>query len=328
MNKIICVCCTPYQLLNAINLKITKYRIERYDLILVNRFKEAKSYYEILRKKNFFDKVYFCDEKQENLEKERKIIINLTVKDYIEGFKVEDYSELIIGNYSYFSDILFSEIKRLNNKVIVNILEDGVGSYTREIGGMRKEKRIINKILGKSFIRKKDIKNSFVYSKSLVSFKTNYNFIQTPVISDDVFDKIVDLLEIERKKIKAPKVIYFDQPFMSDGINIDETKVVKNLLKEYKEVTIKLHPRQLESRYENINNINFMEDLKMPWEIAIKFIDNIEECKFITVNSTAVFTPSILCGMKVDIRLLNDKFKDNKKYDAELFIEKFKKEYL
>ena len=338
MKKVIFVCCTPYQLLNAINLKTNNYYNDICDIVLVNHYKDAKRYYEVLRNKDFFDSIYFLDLKKENTTEKKNLAKNLykrinkyfiTTKDYIENFEIKNYDELIIGNNLYFSNVLFADIKRINNKAIVNLLEDGLGTYVKKFEILDRKTIQRNKLFRRYFIEEKNISKALVYNTSLLSFKSTYKFEEVPIISDEVFNKIVELLEIKIEKIKMPRIIYFDQPFTLDGVNISEVNVMEDILREYKEVAIKLHPRQLKSRYEKRSNVSFIENLEIPWEIAIKFIDNIEECKFITVNSTAVFTPGILYGKKVDILLLNDKFKSNKGYEeTEIFIEKFKKEYL
>ena len=331
--KAIAICCTPYQILNLINLSMNQFQDYEVDVVIVDHFEGYdKLYYKFIEKK-IFNKVYLCKHKyiKDNGLKEHKNLYFNLIENYIENFKIYKYDKFILGNNLIISNILFAKLKRINKNLEVVLIEDGLLTYTSEFEELKTYVKFIRRMMGQPIIEKKYINSIYVYDKELICYKVNSNtqVINLEKISDRVANVIKDVfIDDSIDNNIYQNIIYLDQPFTSDNLNISEKEVLGNITKYLgDEITVKLHPRQNKKIYDSFN-VNILEKSKCIWEIELLSINNLEEKTIVTVNSSAAFTPILLYGVETNIILLNDIFnKDNKNNLVYKFINKFIEKY-
>lgn len=331
--KAIAICCTPYQILNLINLSINQFHNYEIDLVLVDHFEGYDKLYNKFIDKKIFNKVYLCKHKyiKENGLKEHKNLYFNIIENYIENFKMDKYDKFILGNNLIISNILFAKLKKLNKNLDVVLIEDGLLTYTSEFEELKTYVKFIRRMMGQPIIEKKYIKSIYVYDRDLICYKINSNtqLINLEKINNRVANVIKDIFMDDITDSNIYKnIIYLDQPFTSENLNISEKEVLKNIKKYLgNEITVKLHPRQNKEIY-NCFDLNILEKSKCIWEIELLSINNLEEKTIVTVNSSAAFTPILLYGVETNIILLNNIFnKYNQNNLVYKFINKFIEKY-
>lgn len=303
-----------------------------FDLIILNHFKQASELFEEIKKSKIFRNVYYYDDTvlKNNKWKEIKAVLFNDLKKIFECKNIFDYDNLIISNQSIFSDVLFGYMHKKNNNINIYIIEDGMATYVKKLAFNESGKMfVLRKVLRKPMISHDYIKKIYVYDKELISYKTDAEVENIPKINNETLNLLKKIFKDNLKYNEALKCknIYFDQPFTVDKINIDERMILQNLIKKIKYLTLKVHPRQKKEIYCNINYELYNEKNNM-WEIEISNYSKTDNINLISVNSTCVFTPTLLYGYKFKIFILDkivENYLDTNNFD--IFLEKFIEKY-
>ena len=331
--KAIAICCTPYQILNLINLSMNQLSDYKVDLIIVDHFEGYYDVYNKLKKSKVFNKIYLCKQKyitEQGLKEHKNLYFNI-VENYIKDFAVDKYNKFIIGNNLIISNILFAKLRKINKDLEVVLIEDGVGTYTYGFQELKTYVKYIRRLLGNPIIEKKDIKTIYVYDKELLCYEvgSNVKVVDLPKINKEVMDlSRYVFIDTKSNKNTYNDIIYLDQPFTSEGVNISEKDVLNSVIKCFgSNISVKLHPRQDKDIYEGIN-AKILKESNVIWEIELLQIDNLKDKTIITVNSSAAFTPILLYGENINIILLNNILNESSNDSLVYrFINKFIKKY-
>ena len=316
--KSLFVCYTEYQVFNAISI-VKERKNERVELFLIN---PNKIMIDIVSAKE-------VKESFQNIELLKVNIPNGVKSTIINKFtkKVNKFEYLFIANINTFTNLLFNSLYKVNNKIKVILFEDGLGSYIRKIEGVSQyRKKIFILMTGKRIISNNDIESLYIRDKALLSYTVNKK------INIEEFSYIQDILMFKKYILKGKNNIFFDQPFTVDNIKIDEIDLLDKVSKVTGEILLKYHPRQKKKLYSSLELIKELKNIKM-WEFEANN-PSIESCNLITVNSTAVFIPTLLYGYKPKIIILNKLvLKENPDLNIKwmetfnIFLEKFKGKY-
>ena len=304
------ICDTPYQLLNVLNIVFHDYDIDTdekcvtRDLYIINQFKSASNLKDRIAEKNIFSHVYL-------LKKDDTKFMKVGIKRHIrmsadflgprtflsKRFKDYDMSQLSYEDYDVvYASGAFSTVAailKINPRAKFILYDDGLGSYSgdfliRSSGGKlnrafcmlfhvgsyvcKPEKLLINNvsICHSTSVKKEDIYPLPSFDKSFVEF----------------CNEIFDCVDVDNKKI-----VWLSQP-MDCSVGAMETRdLVRDVLLNFKkDITVRMHPRDLDKEYYQAFNIDDGKDL---WELSI-LNRNPEELILLGSYSSAQITPKIL----------------------------------
>lgn len=326
--KIAIICNTYYQAYTAINLKYSFFVTDRVDVFIADNL-ESKKIKSIFEDENYFNNIYFFENKDITLGVKRKLryIINNT-ETFVTNRRYECvlYDIILLSNISAFACKLYAENKMKNKNLEIILFEDGLRDYVLNYmdyiqkNKFYKKMKFIYRLINKPFINQNTISKCYIYNKDLVSFdnvnKFNYKNIEVnPKIAKNDIIKVYD----------NAKYIYFDQPLNDDNEEVNEIQIF-NELKKYinKKILIKMHPRQKSNTYENFNCECYSSTI--PWELEVLNI-NIEEKVLITYNSTAILTPFLLYKKKPIVIFLFNIYNNDNNIIINKFLSKVKEIY-
>lgn len=300
------VCWTPYQIFNAVNFVTNNVEgsKDNADIYIYHEFNGSEKISKCLKEKNIFSNVYDVEQYDKKrvwysgFNKVKRLFFpELTIKRYLKenvDMKAKRYKTLVISGNNLFSVNLYNVIKNLT----VYFIDDGIGSY---FGDMRADDmtlayRVFNEIFHKGPLSY-DVKKIYVNNREICKTKICDNIVQLPQI-----DRNAEITKIcceifsykENNLYKYSKCVYLGQPYFEvpEYIQGSEEKILDVLLKiwrEQGEVICRLHPRQREETFSEMN----IDTIRNLWEIeCVNQIEN--DSILIGGFSTAQFMPKIL----------------------------------
>lgn len=302
--KYLYYCNSPYQLFNIINLNwqrknngfenITDYDA---DIIISNSFSSSKELYEILKQDDMFSNVILCN----RLHNRNKLHKVSTFLDFVFPNRyILKTTEIDPKNFNNKYDCLcmpkvssmMLAIWTKNSKARIDLIDEGFGTYR---GGKR--------------MTYEKSSHQWIYEtindgKKLVdSFERIY--VNNPLLYlDDDLDKLVEIPKIDNTCLNKIKSLFSDilikecnshifwiGQYIKDNVN----NVTGESLKEVIDKVVYIpHPR-LNARLHSIIDDSFKElDTNKFWELNLSKIDDIENKCFISMHSTAMFSPKLI----------------------------------
>lgn len=350
MKKIIACVDSYYQLLVAMNLRFNKYRLDKFDLILINSTQNAEAVYRSLKISGAFDNVYLINSDL-NINKLNTSFCQRIPKyyDYIysitrfEKYSKEKLNVDVIPSYDFFLfngykpliQCLFNAFYKTNNKIRCYRIDDGTATYIQEWCVGKSKFRLMIEQCAEKFIGFKGIENFimgfFVPEISLIKYKLPYKLLNIPSYSNpELIGLMNNIFKYDKEQIYSNKRVVYFGGFGKFGIDLDYlflNEILKFFPKE--SILIKQHPRESDKIYD-ILGIDTVKQPSIPWELFMlnsEFNDTI----FISFMSSAVLSSRIIFNRKgIDIYLYN--CKRQKEIDDEIFdkftefIENYKKE--
>lgn len=309
-----------FQLMTAINLRMTLYKDWDANVIVYGSTPSADVITQRLNEVKVFDHVYLastsltrCGQKYSKKEKLPKYFVYLyslfspqqVVKKAI-GTKLETaYDEFIINSYGALPDAIFNVCYKNNRSVRVKRIEDGFVSYFVEFGNKKSTgRRFVEELFGKIF-GTKDLRNFidayYFVEPELVIAQLPYPVIRSPKFSRDNKElvRVLNLVFDYDESLKFDKKIYLFEDgslfFMNNDEEVDIVNELKTVVKP-KDFIVKMHPRRKENRFKALG-VDVMEKSNIPWEV-IQLNNHFDGRIFITVASSVAFSSDIYFGDK------------------------------
>ncbi len=277
MSKILFTANTYFQLITAVRMKLTIKKDDECSIVISQHSRNADKVADNLRKCNLFNQVYYIDASgyEYNANSTRTDFMKLNILEIFgKDLKVgNNYDELICFNEGQMEHIIFAYLSKHNPKIIRNVIEEGMLSYTvshdqHTDGRYNKIYNLRNK-LGRKNIAD-DIEYFYCYSPS--AYKGPYKTYQIPKIEDtDIeFKRIIKSIFFPDKEIKpyTYKYIYFGTGIVLDtGVDIGEKDMLRRLrdLVGNENLVLKVHPRDNIESYRQ-EGFNIDENSSIPWE--------------------------------------------------------------
>ena len=121
-------CGSPYQLINAINIKKNLYNNHNADLFFFSYCSNAKQIAENTKKANIFDNVYYLE--ANNKKEAFKTIMNLWLNPKCKKkHSKKKYNRLFFCYNGPIENLLFNLIYKRNKEIEIDFFDDGVASY-------------------------------------------------------------------------------------------------------------------------------------------------------------------------------------------------------
>lgn len=313
MKKIIFICNTYFQLIEAIQLKNTLFYYESVTVVFSDHSRNAENIVERVKSLGFFEQCYFWssfekmkEQKVDSRENRRLLSCEITGKDgYSNPFESNFYDELIYYNQLDNLKVVFAELYEKNPQIKVSRFEEGIFSYA-DGEYLAKKDKIVNplrKMFGKKTLL--ECQHSF-YCFYPELYKGHLNPVQIPKIeADGKTAQILSRLFDTSTAVYPQKYIFFSSVFdFEGGAPVGELNVIKQVaaLVGNENLIVKVHPRDSIDRFVSAG-LNVDKNSAIPWE-AIQLGRDFSDHVFLTVNSGSVLSVSMLQEKKPKIHFL------------------------
>lgn len=329
----ICIhCCTVYQLFVANCLALSRFSGDDIVLVLSSSLPNAEVVCEKLKRTGLFLEVLVLDNETVDWNKALYVIPlfskfrfrNLIKESVIEKQKFDRY---IFAGLGGFSNVIGQWLRKNNPDLIVELYEEGASSYSElyhnAVENRKRNKNLFKRILYNMFPHMLNIYTNFYYfCPDLALWGDRGSRVKIPPITEykkvliknmnDVFDFALNV------DAYSQKVIFFEESYYNDGIDVNDIEIVNELEKQYgkENILIKRHPRNRIDRFKAMGYTTSVEN-NIPWEVIAFNIPDLDNKILITMTSTALISTFLLLNthaqMIFKIRDLPDK-NDRVKY--------------
>lgn len=327
----IIICHTPFQILNALNIIVSKQEEFGKDNIIYisHEFAEAGEYVQRLRQTGLFHEVVdvnpfikYKGMKHKLAALKRYIFPKYSLKKHLKSYNNGDLK----NNYKYliFSihSSLVSIIRLLNPDTDIIMIDDGIGSYSGNILTDKPSKffKIIAKHCFGGALRMNP-KALFLNSIEISETTMDCEIYKLNAYKNN--EELIKLIKYvfnyeQSDEYNNHRLIYLDQPIKFKNSDYDNNYIELWKLMEKAgysaQIMVRPHPRQ-----KNVNNLYYQQKINNLWELeCINTINNSHI--LMGIFSTAQFMPRILMGSEPVVIflyriLLDESIYDLKRYD-------------
>lgn len=306
------LCNTYYQIIVAVQLSLTEYK-DSEKVILINE--NINNSAEIIRKikeTGLFKSVFSVSDKYDKwriwmFSSPLHFFYDSRIEKIFGGSNnlsvLEKCDEFLFANIGGIGPCLAMYLKCRRPDVKLSMFEDGVSSYSNIYsdavkGGLNNTnsvKRLMYSIIKNTY---KYIDFYYVFLPELMVWDCPYSVKKIVPILEQI-EKLKPILnyifDYEALSDKyEEKVIFFEESYIQDGVNVDDFSVVKKLEEIYGKdnIFIKLHPRVQSNRFSEHGyhtNTNFA----IPWEVIAINIP-LNEKILASISSTAILSSFLL----------------------------------
>ena len=347
MQNILFVCNTYYQLIMAINMRITLFKNDKATLLLSNHSKNADVIVQNLKKLQVFDKTEYIKTKNidygnrnklNNLYDYLKLIFgkNKEIKDLVSDRK---YNKFLYFNQNLSSNLIFNILAQANKYIEACQFEEGILSYPNIEGNNLRDlkfgrtklwctlRRIFSKpVLIKSTKKVYCLYPDLYFGKLLVE---KIPSIKTDSELTNILKKVFNV-DIDKKSYKE-KYIYFSSICdFEGGKPIGEFELIKNIahLVGKDNLLIKIHPRDVRDIYKK-EGLKIAQASSIPWEV-IQLLYDFEDKVFLTATSSSVLMSAAITGKSTKAFYLyklcnikNNYIAENTVFSLEMYLKNF-----
>ena len=275
MKRKLIICNTYYQLILAIQMKLTIFKNDIVDLQISDQSVNASDVAKRLNKLSVFNSVKFVENKDEYATRSAvKKIKDVFVHSFVRAKNLEIplYDEILFYNFETNFYKINDYYKKINHKVIWSRMEEGIFSYSADCytGGTIKLTSKVRKILCKDNIID-NITRYYCTEPEIASANGMYkDIVEIPKINaNDVYlvEILNNIFDYKYEKINQ-KYIFFASSSDIDGVPFGETELILKVADEVGKdnIIVKMHPRDTRRVYQEYG-IEVMEKSCVPWEV-------------------------------------------------------------
>lgn len=352
MRNILFYCNTYYQLIIAIQLKITLFKNDNVSLILSDHTESFKTIIKNLEEEKIFSEILFIKTKKidftsKNILKKLKHLY----KTYFNKFSIlknyeqkQKYDAFFYFNQNISTNLIYSIISKNNLNLKCYQYEEGIFSYDAmkyssilKINSLTlKLYLLLKKIVGNKTLVN-ETKNVFVFYPNLYSGDRFVNKIPLLELNGELTNILKNIFQINfNKYCYKQKYIYFSAICdVEGGEPIGELNLVQKIanLVGRNNLLIKEHPRDTRKIYSKYG-LNVDKNSAIPWEV-IQLIHDFKKHVFLTATSGSVLTINMILSERPKTYFLFNLCNINNNYIAkkvagnlEKFLRNFSKHLL
>lgn len=299
------ICATPLQVFNALNIMYHKFKNEKMDIYALNFRVNMREVLQYMKELPCINHIYYIDYimKTNNLI---GVFKDYTIQDkklrkvFSNNNKYDLLFTTWVGGYG---TIIFNKLLKNNPKLKIAFYEEGIGVYVQApfgyYGGIKKFFKIIGQKCEADYV-----KEIYVYSPDMLYKETTFKPIGIGKI-DKNDKKLVNMMnkafgtkyyEIDNKK----NIVYLENYFEPSIFGkFDQIPIIKSIKDD---IIVRLHPITDPKKYE-VEGISISES-KLSWEVYLLNIDDIDRKTFISIYSSALFSPKIIFDQEPRIIVL------------------------
>lgn len=342
MNKYIIVCNTHYQLLVAVQLKLSVLNKFIVDCVVTDYISNCVTIANKLRQLHVFNQIFVEHVKGIKFDGTPKMFSDAKFLNYMSEEMQQflkrscNYDGLYFANLGEFGPRLGRYMKHRNPKLEISIYEDGLSSYSRIYESRVHEIVEPHGIKGK--LRKYFALNPVAQMNTYYLFCPKLMVWSCPQVRKipPINENIEELRKIanhiysydEIRDKYSEKVIFFEESYFQDGIQVDDVLLVESLAKKYGKdnIFVKTHPRNETNRFKELGYKTNV-DKSVPWEVIALNLD-LNDKILVTMTSSTIANTCIMRPSRAqliyDYRHMNLEANTRLKYTVEV-IEKMKK---
>lgn len=313
MQNILFVCNTYYQLIMAINMRLSLFQDDKVTVLVSDHSKDAGKIVENLKHLQIFDKTeyiktkyidYRNENKVDNLYDYLKLILrgNNDIKNLIFDRK---YKKFFYFNQNLSSNLIFNILTQSNKYIEACQFEEGILSYPNIEGnnlrylkfGRTKLWCILRKICSKPILIERTKKVFCLYPdlyfgklliEKIPAIKNNSELTN---ILKKVFNVDINEQSYQEKYIYFSSICDFE-----GGQPIGELELIKNIAQIVGKdnLLIKVHPRDVRDIYKK-EGLKIAQVSSVPWEV-IQLLYNFNDKIFLTATSSSVLMGAAITG--------------------------------
>lgn len=301
MRRILIICNTHFQVIIAVQLKLTLFKGDEVDVHVSDHSLNAAAVADRLRQTGLFGGVSYRETKTEIATgKAQKAWSFAAACLGARRFPpYPDYDEILFYNLNIPVYHVADAAVNGSRETAFSGMEEGILSYGRMAYG--KSPDLLDKvraITGRPQI-KKSIARYYCFLPELYRIQGGpLEPVRIPPVQtslNDLRQMLVNVFAFEPKPIPQ-KVIFFASSSDIDGNGFGETELILNLaeLVGRENILVKMHPRDGRSVYRDAG-LNVMERSDVPWEV-VQICGAADESLCMTTTSGAFINPAALLG--------------------------------
>ncbi|MCI8798663.1 hypothetical protein [Acetatifactor muris] len=302
--KILIVSNTYYQLIMAIQLRMTLFRDAEVDLWISDQSVGAEEVAKRLAEKNIFSQVYFKERK-----KTHSTLNSHKKTDSIKYAFKYNFGKAVIETTEIYDEILFYNLemplyaiadyyKQQGHKCQWSKYEEGILSYENDFAIGNKLGRLaltekIRSVTGRPRITQLVKKYYCMFPEFKKTHREDWEFVKIPPIGytrNELCRILNYAFRYEAENI-SQKYIFFASSLDIDGCPTGETELILQIARTVgtDNFIVKLHPRDTRSIYQE-NGITVMKNSFVPWEVM--HMNMIEEKRVLLTATSGAFLGS------------------------------------
>lgn len=323
------ICATPLQIFNAVNIMFHDFPRDKMDIYALTFRTDLKKVLQNMENKHLIHNVFYVDGL---LRSNKKFSV---VKDYLQIKKT--IKQMIPQKTNYYTDLfttwvggygtaIYSCISK-KNQVKLHFYEEGIGVYKHRVFDYYRNIKMFYKAIGDK-CEADYLDDIYLYAPEIIYKENNYKTKKISAINKkntDVVNKINSVFGFEKKITYSQSNIYLEN-YLEPSIygEYDQTIILEHL--DAKNILIRKHPITKTEIYENKHmEIDIYGNI--PWELLLMNLEHCEKKTFITILSTAVFSPKMIFDEEPRIVILakavSNSLKEGSDYAANYWTREF-----
>lgn len=332
MKRVLFFAYTPFQIIASLAIREQYYVEYAADIILSDSIQDRERIKGNIESYKLFDIVYYGNirkffPKQANKIKHEYNRIKASVNsNYLAediGLKDLRYDVFITTEINYFTESIFSLLKKNNLNVAVELMDEGYSSYTYYFREAYKPSTLKNCIkinafrVPGTFVRRKFISKEantiYYFAPELLCWSDiPYNIKSIDVKNSISFHRKMNLLfdydSLQNEGIDYEfdrKYLYFEESFFWSVGNSKDINIINQIadIVGRESLAIKLHPRNEINRFEG-EGFKTNKNYGVPWELIATNLDDRDDRVFLSFSSGAVLNYKFLANKSFKTILL------------------------
>ena len=299
--------------MNAINIRVNILKESKADILLCCTNQRISEMVTSIKNSYIFNNVYsFSPENhadQTTISMIKKALRNITYIKKIEKIlpnKNAHYDEIFISGPGLKCISIYYYFKNKNKNLKLNLYEEGLFEYYLFKSKKNNARRIYSKLFYRRYYLD-DCSCLYVYKpKLLTNHIKNVEIVQIPQINNgkNILLALNKVFDFKNSGIMEQcDYLYIDQQFPTEEENRLQKEIVRSIVLKHgsKKVAVKLHPRSDIHKYDGLDILC----LRTTQTMEMLYLNGFRvRKKFISICSTAVFTPYLMFNSTPDIVLI------------------------
>lgn len=312
--KVLFLVASPYQLFNAIVIRMTIKKECSCDILLRSAITWNENVIDRVCEEGIFDNILrpeFTERESrfwELSDEEKEELVKDPVKYYGEAPIQPIYDEMFAALDAAAWKLIYYYQVLNGKKPDLYQFDEGIRSYSIEFGLSDDKPFYKGHYEENSY--SKGIKGIYLYKPELYAVKEyDYELFKIPNPREDENVKNMLLKVFGKQQMPEEKYIYFEDYFFTDRFPTNDLELFKQVAEVVgkEEIVVKTHPRVDYNRfqplgYKTIGNSN------VPWEVQL-LNGGIGSKVLISVTSTSIFTPYIIFDQNIHVISLEKLFR-------------------
>lgn len=299
--RIVVICRTPIHVFRSIQLKYFIWQTDDVDLYVFDTFPRSDVLSEKIRDVGLFEHVYYFAENK-NIVKGKMSDFRSVFRrgEFQEKLSEVKYDELFVFNlHGTFIEVAYNIIRRNNQDVVFNMVEDGPSIYYVE----RRVSNSVEKVFPLFGLKSaQDNIDVWWFSRPdmMEVFGDGVKKALPRIDRDE--RKFVELINdvfsySPSKSVEDADVLFMEECYRNDGLlkTDDDKDLFGRIMKEFPQhkYLLKLHPRTKVNRFDNLCEVLPQDGI--PWEVyALNYRMN--DKILISISCTTMVSSTLLYG--------------------------------